>query len=124
MSVVISLLQACCFFRPDAIATKMWDVLRKELPAEMCVGLPGDNLAPTAFIETLTRYVFKYCTLATTLFRHKSHGESSGPPIKTNFWLALSFGGRGFGFLFSFDNVSLLVRHAVFGTALHEFRLA
>lgn len=47
-------------YKPDAIATKMWDVLRKELPAEMCAGLPGDNLAPTAFIETLTRYVFKY----------------------------------------------------------------
>ncbi|OEH75606.1 eukaryotic translation initiation factor 3 subunit C [Cyclospora cayetanensis] len=48
-------------YKPDAIATKMWDVLRKELPDELCVNLPGENnMAPTAFIETLTRYVFKY----------------------------------------------------------------
>ncbi|KAL8452310.1 hypothetical protein Emag_002429 [Eimeria magna] len=47
-------------YKPDSIATKMWDVLRKELPEENRVGLPGEDLAPTAFIETLTRYVFKY----------------------------------------------------------------
>ncbi|KAL8273287.1 hypothetical protein Esti_002788 [Eimeria stiedai] len=47
-------------YKPDSIATKMWDVLRKELPEENCVGLPGEDLAPTAFIETLTRYVFKF----------------------------------------------------------------
>ncbi|CDJ68623.1 eukaryotic translation initiation factor 3 subunit 8, putative [Eimeria necatrix] len=47
-------------YKPDTIASKMWDVLRKELPEELCKGLPGGNLAPRAFIETLTRYVFKY----------------------------------------------------------------
>lgn len=48
--------------RPDNIAIKMWDVLRKELPEELCKDLPGENIPPTAFIETLTRYVFKHCT--------------------------------------------------------------
>lgn len=47
-------------YKPDAIAIKMWDVLRKELPEELCKDLPGENLAPTVFIETLTRYVFKH----------------------------------------------------------------
>lgn len=59
-----SCLLCCNPCRPDTIASKMWDVLRKELPEELCKGLPGGNLAPRAFIETLTRYVFKYCELS------------------------------------------------------------
>lgn len=47
-------------YKPDSIASKMWDVLRKELPTEVCGGLPGPDLSPSDFVETLTRYVFKH----------------------------------------------------------------
>ncbi|KAL8431566.1 hypothetical protein Efla_000612 [Eimeria flavescens] len=47
-------------YKPDVIVMKMCEVLHNELNPEICVGLPGDNLSPTDFIETLTRYVFKH----------------------------------------------------------------
>ncbi|CDJ46265.1 eukaryotic translation initiation factor 3 subunit 8, putative [Eimeria brunetti] len=49
-------------YKPDNIAVKVWDVVRKELPEELCKDLPGEgaDIKPTEFVEKLTRYVFQH----------------------------------------------------------------